>query len=141
TNQVQGLPGLVVCAAVLLKRWHQRHVSENLPMRKQAAVLLHVANAPPQHYRRLLSHVLLGDEHFSLLRLDQAIETPQQRRLSRAAFSDQRRRAPGRNLEADVVESDYATKTVRYVPRAKRCRHALKSARDNTLCRYRETIA
>ena len=110
-------------------------------MRKQAAVLLYVANAPPQHYRRLLPHVLLGDEHFSLLRLDQAIETPQQRRLSRAAFSDQRRRAPGRNLEADVVESDYATKTVRYVPRAKRCRHVLKSARDNTLCRYRETIA
>ena len=104
-------------------------------MRQQSAVLLHVSDAPPQQHRRSRTNILIGDQHLSPLRIDQTVEAAKKSRFSGSAFADQRRCAGGGDIYTDVVEGDDVPEAMRYISRAERGRHALKSACDVPSCR------
>jgi hypothetical protein len=81
-------------------------------------VLLHVADLPSEQNRLLLTNVFRPNLHFTALRLDQAIETAEQRGFPRPAFSDQRYSGPGRNINADIVERDHVPEPVGDISRS-----------------------
>jgi hypothetical protein len=90
-------------------------------------VLLHIPDSTSQEYRRLRLNVAFADHHLPALRLYKPVEAAEERRLSRAAFADERSRAARHNLDAHIVQSDDVTEVMRDVSRCERDRHGLKS--------------
>jgi prepilin-type processing-associated H-X9-DG protein len=92
-------------------------VAENSPVGKQSAVLLHVPDSAPEKNRRLRLNVAFADNHVPALGLYKPVEAAEKRRLSRAAFADERSRATRQDLNANVVESDDFAEVMRDIAR------------------------
>ena len=98
-------------------------------------MLLDVPDSPTQLFRLLRADVFVTHDYRAGVGLDQMIEAAEEGRLSRSAFTDESGGETGRDVEAYVVESDDAPESMRYIPRAERCLHALKCARAVPWCR------
>jgi hypothetical protein len=85
---------------------------------KKSAMLLHIPDSPPEQHYGLSADILLVHNHFAALRLDESIETAEQRGLARSAFSDQRYGVSRWNVDANVVERDDAPEVMRDIPRS-----------------------
>src|SRR5215208_5620613 len=94
-------------------------------------MLLHISDPTPQRYWRLHANVFVADQYLAALWLDQSIETTKERRLSGAAFTDDRRRPSGGNVNAHIVQRHDVAESVRDTVRGKGNWHDLKSDRHS----------
>src|SRR5439155_17351682 len=99
---------------------HQLDVALHAPVRQQATVLRHIADATPQRYRIELARVHVLDEDPASVRLDEAIEAAQQRRLAGSTLADQGEALPSGERQRHVIERDQVAEALRYVVGAKR---------------------
>jgi hypothetical protein len=95
-------------------------------VRQKSAVLLDVSDSPAQRYGGLRANIFVTDSYLSTLWLDEPIEAAKKRRLARPALTDERNGAPGRNVNAHVIERDYGPEAMRDIPGGEGFRHALR---------------
>ena len=67
-------------------------------------MLLHVSDPSAQQDRGLRANIAVADSYLSLQRLDESIEAAEKCCLARSAFTDERNRATGWNVETDVIK-------------------------------------
>ena len=90
-------------------------------------MLLDVTDFSSQQNGGLIADIALADSDFSTQRFDESIEAAEKGRLARSTFTDERNRAAGWNIDADIIERDYRAEAMRDVPCGERRRHALKT--------------
>jgi hypothetical protein len=95
-------------------------------VRQQSAVLLHVPYLSSKQDGRLGANILPINAYFATVRLDQAVETTQERGFAGSTFSDERYGLAGGNVDAHIVERDHTSEVMRDIPRGQRDRHAHK---------------
>ena len=86
--------------------WHESDVPPHTPVRKQAAVLRHVADPPPEYHGIERGRWRSIDEYRSAIRRHHPVERPEKGGLTRSALPDQRETLSGRDLQGDLVEGD-----------------------------------
>ena len=106
------------------QRGHERDVSQDAPVRHQAAVLRHVADHSAQLHTRTIAHARSANGDHSARGLDQAIEAPEQRRLSRPALANQRDALPRSDVETHAIERQHVAIAPDHIARGKRQRLA-----------------
>jgi hypothetical protein len=89
-------------------------------------VLLYVPYLSSKQNRRLCANILLTNADFAAFRLDQAVETTQERGFAGSTFSDERYGLAGGNVDAHIVERDHFSEVMRDIPRRQRDGHAHK---------------
>src|SRR5207249_1753486 len=85
---------------------HQLDVPLNTPMRQEAAVLRHVADAPTKRYGVDARDVLAAYDHGAAVGLDEPIEAAQERRLAGAALTHERETFARRDRQRYAVQRD-----------------------------------
>lgn len=81
---------------------HQADVSRDREVRQQSCLLNDVSDSPSQPDWIPLGGRYSADDHSAGRRLDQAIDEPERRRLSRPAPPKQNQRLAGRNVEREI---------------------------------------
>ena len=82
-------------------------------MRQQPAVLRDVADSSAKCHRVDCRDVLVVDRDGARIRIDEAIEAPQQRRLSGAAFTDDGEQRPGSYSDGDSIQGGHCAEALR----------------------------
>ena len=80
-------------------------------MRKQADALKDVADSPPQLIRRPRARRLTIDEHLARVRLEQAVDHLERRRLARARLADDRDELPRIDSQVDGLQRNVGRRT------------------------------
>ena len=115
-TSVERLPRRIGRVAPLEQLGHERRVAEHSPVRQQAAVLRHVADAPPQ-LRRAAAARRRSRRPCTVARRrhDHAIEAAEQRGLSCAALADEGDALPRGDAEAHAVHGGDAAEHAAHV--------------------------
>jgi len=75
-------------------------------------VLLDVSDPATQLDHILIANIPVADDYLAAHWLDQAVEAPQQCRLSRPALAHQRRCTTGRHVQTYIAERDDVAKSM-----------------------------